>query len=73
MGLQQQNTNDQNCLDDSAEWSTSADWQAANVEDKPAMLAISVKMGLIEISNKQLTEVHLENVRTFIFSLIAIQ
>jgi len=29
-GPQQQNTDDQNCSDDSAEWSTSADWQTAD-------------------------------------------
>jgi len=33
-GLQQQNTDDQNCSDDSAERSTSADWQTANVDDQ---------------------------------------
>ena len=33
-GPQQQNTDDQNCSDDSAERSTSADWQTADVDDQ---------------------------------------
>ena len=32
-GPRQQNTDDQNCSDDSAERSTSADWQTADVDD----------------------------------------
>ena len=33
-GPQQQNTDDQNCSADSAERSTSADWQTADVDDQ---------------------------------------
>ena len=57
-GLQQQNTDDQNCSNDSAERSTSADWQTADVDDQQHVGRRCAAVHQIQRNRSMKTSIH---------------